>query len=172
MKSQSEIFWIGFSTVVFSIIIILLLNYSAQLTRKSYEVFMFSTFDDLALKSLSGFYISKLPILEKTYLQIAIDALVTLRRYKESERERVKKELHLGELVYYGIALGTYNASDFIYSNFDNYFGKGRWQLIIYYDKNLYQIYGYEIKSENIKSYVLTIPIPDQEVGYIILRVA
>lgn len=172
MISQSEIFWIGIIAVIFSIVIITLLNHSSQLTKKSYEVFRFSIFDDLALKSLSGLYILKVYTLEKTYLQVAIDSLVTLRNYKKEEWEKIRKELGLGKIAYYGINLGAYNASEFIYSNFDTYFGKGKWQLIIYYDNNFYEIYGYEIKNGEVKSYIFPIPIPDEEVGYIILRVA
>ena len=172
MKLQSEIFWIAIISIVAFISISLLLYYITQLSTKSQYFFRFSVIDDLALKALSSLYAARLPIVEKTYLQMSIDSLLTLRKWKEEEIERIKQELNLGDKVYYGIALGAYNVSDIIYPMMDEMIGKGRWQLIIYKDEKLYQIYGYEIKDvKNLKSYVLPIPMPDEEIGYLILRI-
>lgn len=172
MKFQSEIFWIAIISIVAFISISFLLYYISQLSTKSQYFFRFSVIDDLALKALSSIYAARLPIVEKTYLQMSIDSLLTLRKWKEEEIERIKQELNLGDKVYYGFVLGAYNVSDIIYPMLDEMIGKGRWQLIIYKDEKLYQIYGYEIKDvKNLKSYVLPIPMPDEEIGYLILRV-
>lgn len=171
MILQSELVWIVIVTIIASITIFYSLFNVSKFSVKVQEIFRFSTFDDLALKSLSNLYNAKFQILEKTYLQMAIDSLLYLKRYKK-EIDRVKKELNLGDKVFYGMELGAYNVSDTIYSMFDNLIGKNRWQLIIYYDENFFHVYGYEIKNlKELKSYVLPIPIPDGELGYVILKV-
>ncbi|MFH7904057.1 MAG: hypothetical protein QW409_03870 [Candidatus Aenigmatarchaeota archaeon] len=170
MKIQSEIIWIGMILIISSIVIVITLYYISQLSTKSQYFYRFSVIDDLSLKALASIYTAKPTFLEKTYLQTSIDALLTLNKWKESEREKVKQELGLGKIVYYGIALGAYNASDLIYPMLDNMIGPERWQLIIYKNQTLYEIYGYNIKSENVKSYVLPVPMPDEEIGYLILR--
>ncbi|MEM5820984.1 MAG: hypothetical protein QXP34_01535 [Candidatus Aenigmatarchaeota archaeon] len=173
MKLQSEIIWIGIILIISSIVIVITLYYISQLSTKSQYFHRFSVIDDLALKTLASVYTAKLPTLEKTYLQTSIDALLTLNKWKESEREKVKEDLGLGKIVYYGMALGAYNSSDLLYPMLDNMIGKERWQLVIYKNQSLYEIYGYNLKpSETIKSYVLPIPMPDEEIGYLILRIS
>lgn len=172
MILQSEIMWIVITIIITSITIFFSIYYSSIFSTKTQETFRFSIFDDLALKSLSNLYIAKSQTIEKTYLQMAIDSLLYLKRYKISEREKIKQNLKIGEIVYYGIALGAYNISDFIYPLFDNTIGSNRWQLIIYYNESLYHIHGYNLTSKIlIKSYILPIPIPDGEIGYLIFRV-
>lgn len=173
IKFQSEFLWIGISIVISSISIFFAIYYSSYFSAKTQEIFRFSTFDSLVLRSLSGLYSAKLEIVEKTYIQMAIDSLLYLRKYKEDEIKRVKEEIGIGDKVYYGISLGTFNTSDIIYSMFNNFIGEKRWQLVVYYNHSIYHIYGYDIpkNTKNIKSYVLPLPIPDEEIGLLILKV-
>lgn len=173
MIFQSEFVWIAIIIIITSITIFYAIYYSSTFSIKTQEIFRFSVFDDLALKTLTYLYTLKFELLEKSPLQMMIDSLLYLRRYGEEEREKFKENLGLGDKVFYGIELGSFNVSDIIYPIFDNLIGKERWQLIIYYNKNLYHIYGYEISKNvaNIKSYILSIPIPDGEIGYVVLRV-
>lgn len=173
MILQSETVWIATTILVTSMIVLLSLYYSSIFSSKVQESFRFSVFDDLMLKTLASVYVAKLQTIEKTYLQMAIDSLLYLNRYKESDREKAKEELKLGEIVYYGVFLGAYNVSDFLYPIFNNIIGAKRWQLVIYYNESLYHIHGYSIQAtkNTIKSYILPIPIPDGNVGYLMLRV-
>lgn len=177
MILQSEILWIGIVAIITSIVIFLSIYYSSIISEKTQEMFRSATFDDLVLKSLANLYISKPDVIEKTTLQIAIDGLSYLKKYRKSIEG---KEQELGEIAYYGIALGSYKASDLINPIFDETIGKERWQLIICNNtKNLNAdncyIYGNKEKLvkevSKIRSYVLPIPIPDGEVGVLVLRV-
>ncbi|MEM5816145.1 MAG: hypothetical protein QXL14_03825 [Candidatus Aenigmatarchaeota archaeon] len=170
MIFQSELIWILIVVIITSFVIIYSIYYTSYFSSKTHEISRFIVFDDLALRLIATLYIAKFQTLEKTYLQMMIDSLLYLKRYDEETRKRID----LGDKVFYGISLGTYNVSDIVFPIFDNFIGKNRWQLVIYYNQTLYYIYGNDIldnRKSNIKSYVLTIPIPDGEVGYIVLRV-
>lgn len=170
MIFQSELIWIIIVVIITSFVIIYSLYYTSYFSSKTHEISRFIVFDDLALRLIATLYIAKFQTLEKTYLQMMIDSLLYLKRYNEE----LRKQLDLGNKVFYGISLGTYNVSDIIFPIFDTFIGKNRWQLVIYYNQTLYYIYSNNIldnKKDKVKSYILTIPIPDGEVGYIILRV-
>ncbi|MEM4959750.1 MAG: hypothetical protein QXX12_07790 [Nanopusillaceae archaeon] len=170
MIFQSELIWIIIVVIITSFVIIYSIYYTSYFSSKTHEISRSIVFDDLALRLIATLYIAKFQPVEKTHLQMMIDSLLYLRRFDEETR----KQINLGYKVSYGISLGAYNVLDIIFPTFDNFIGKNRWQLVIYYNQTLYYIYGYNISDNrinNIKSYVLTIPIPDGEVGYIILRV-
>lgn len=162
MKCQSEIIWIGLIVIFTSLIISLLIYYLSNFSLLTQEKFYSAVQDENILKILSSLYTSKVPIVQKSVLHIAIDSMLSQRRIKGEQFKN---------LVYYGEVIATLNSSDFIYHYFDNYIGKNRWQLIVYYDKDIYNFYGYQISGKNVKSYVLPIPVPDEEVRLIVLRI-
>jgi hypothetical protein len=160
MKFQSEIFYIGLITIATSISISFLIYYSSTFSAKIKEKFSSNIFEQNTLTSLSNFYILRLPVFGKTYLQIAIDSMLNLRKFKGKEE--------YGKFVFYGRELGTLNASKIVYEYFDQYFGK-KWKITLILN-NLNVSYGYEIKTKY--SYIFPIPIPDDEVGYIKLEIS
>ena len=160
MRFQSEIFYIGLIAIATSISISFLIYYSSIFSAKIKEKFSLNIFEQNALVSLSNFYILRLPIFEKTYLQTAIDSMLNLRKFKGKEE--------YGKFVFYGKELGTLNASKIVYEYFDQYFGK-KWKVTLIL-KDLNVSYGYEIKTKD--SYILPIPIPDDEIGYIKLEIS
>jgi hypothetical protein len=160
MKFQSEIFYIGLVVIATSISISFLIYYSSTFSVKIKEKFSSNIFEQNTLTSLSNFYILRLPVFEKTYLQIAIDSMLNLRKFKEKDE--------YGKFVFYGKELGTLNTSQIVYEYFDRYFGR-KWKITLI-SNNLNISYGYEIKTKY--SYVLPIPIPDDEVGYFKLEIS
>ena len=161
MKFQSEIFYIGLVIVTTSILLSFLIYYSSIFSSKATEKTTFYIFDQNALSSISNFYTLRLPTFEKTYLQIAIDSMLYLRRFKG----RIIR--NVGKNVFYGYELGSLNSSQLVYEYFDSYFGK-KWRLTLVADVNV--TYGYDIKPLIV--YTLPIPIPDEEVRYLVLEIS
>lgn len=167
--SQSEIVWISLISSLSAFFIFYLLYHSTQFSSKSAELLRFYISDSALLESLGYLYIANFQPIKKSYLQMMIDSLLFLKNFEEKFLERH----NIGDKVYYGIYLGTYNVSDIVYPFFNSIIGENRWQLVVFYNQNLYHIYGYNISeiSRNIRSYILSIPIPDGEKGFIVLRV-
>jgi hypothetical protein len=160
MKFQSEIFYIGLIAIATSISISFLIYYSSIFSAKIKGKISSNILEQNTLTSLSNFYILRLPVFGKTYLQIAIDSMLNLRKFKGKDE--------YGKSVFYGKGLGMLNASQIVYEYFDQYFGK-KWKITLILN-NLNVSYGYEIKTKY--SYILPIPIPDDEVGYIKLEIS
>lgn len=98
---------------------------------------------------------SKVPILEKSYLEIGIDALL--------QGTYTNKEL---DKVFYGLEIGSVNVSKVIPSLIDKYV-KGRWSLKIITPDGEYT-YGKVGIRKVTYSYEVLVPIPEQRVGKII----
>jgi 3-deoxy-D-manno-octulosonic-acid transferase len=98
---------------------------------------------------------NKLPIVEKTYLEIGIDAIL---QGISSNRELYK--------VFYGIGVGNVNVTEVIPYLLENYV-KGRWELVIITPDGKHT-YGSIDKKKVIYVYEALVPIPEQRVGKVI----
>lgn len=104
--------------------------------------------------TISSLFNSKLPFVEKTYIQIAIDSILE-GHYRNKERYQ----------VFYGIGTGRLNVTEIIPPFFENYV-KRRWELKIETPESNYT-YGHIEKKKIIYSYEALIPVPEERIGKI-----
>jgi hypothetical protein len=98
---------------------------------------------------------NKLPIVEKSYLEVGIDSIL---KGVATGEEKYK--------VFYGIGIGTVNLTEIISPFLDNYV-KRRYELRIITPDGEY-IYGKLEKKEVLYVYEALIPVPEERVGKVI----
>ena len=98
---------------------------------------------------------NKLPFVEKTYLECAIDAILQ-GIYLNKEQNK----------VFYGVGVGEVNLTEIIPPLLEKYVS-GRWELAIIMPKVTYTYGGIERKNV-IYSYESLIPIPEERVGRVV----
>ncbi|MEM5814973.1 MAG: hypothetical protein QXD89_00580 [Candidatus Aenigmatarchaeota archaeon] len=109
--------------------------------------------DENGLNVLKGLFDTKLPIIEKSHLEVCIDALL--------QSENKNKEL---SKVFYGAQLGTTYCNEILKNYFNNYLGE-IWRLELIANEVKYS-YGSENYDKNlIYSFSFVVPVPEEKVG-------
>ena len=101
---------------------------------------------------------NKLPFVEKTYLECAIDSILQ-GNFSKIEMNK----------VFYGLGTGKVNVTEIIPPMLDKY-TKGRWELRVITSDGEYTYGGIE-RKEVIYTYESLIPVPEERVGKVILSI-
>jgi hypothetical protein len=101
---------------------------------------------------------NQLPLVEKTYLETAIDAILQGEFMQEDKNK-----------VFYGNAIGSVYVNEIIPPLLDNYIS-GRWKLEVTTPDGYY-IYGKPNLGKIIYTYTTSIPVPEERVGELILSI-
>jgi hypothetical protein len=155
MKAQAEEFFY-LATIVFSaILLIIFLSYQQSTRGKEVlQALQERIYSEELADVGSILFNSKLPFFEKYYIQAMIDGILQGKDYS---------------FVYYGKALNTTNITQILEPLLDQSF-KGRWRIEVILPKDT-QVYG-ELKKEKVLySWENLIPVPDENVGKIILSI-
>ena len=107
------------------------------------------------LLSLAG---EKLNFLEKRPLEIAIDSILQEHLVKTGKKK-----------VFYGIAIGLVNCTEIIPPFLDREFGS-HWSLEIYLEKEKV-VYGHKPQGDSFYVYEMLIPVPEEKIGKVVLKV-
>jgi hypothetical protein len=155
MKAQAEEFFY-LATIIFSgILLIVFLSYQQSTRGKEVlQTIQERIYSEELANVGSMLFNSKLPFFEKYYIQAMIDGILQGKDYS---------------FVYYGGALNTTNITQILEPLLDQSF-KGRWRIEVILPKDT-QVYG-ELKKEKVLySWENLIPVPDENVGKIIISI-
>jgi hypothetical protein len=155
MKAQTEEFFYLVS-IIFSatFLITFLLYYHSTREREISKTLQQRIYDEELAGLGSMLFNSKLPFFEKYYVQAMIDGILQGKDYS---------------FVYYGKALNTTNITQVLEPLFDKSFRR-RWRIEVILPKDT-QVYG-ELKKEKVLySWENLIPVPDENVGKIIVSI-
>jgi hypothetical protein len=155
MKAQVEEFFY-LATIIFSgILLIVFLSYQQSTRGKEVlQAIQERIYSEELANVGSMLFNSKLPFFEKYYIQAMIDGILQGKDYS---------------FVYYGKGLNTTNITQILEPLLDQSF-KGRWRIEVILPKDT-QVYG-ELKKEKVLySWENLIPVPDENVGKIIISI-
>lgn len=155
MKSQAEEFFYLASIIFSAIILIAFLSYQQSMrgieVSKTLQERIYS--EELANLG-SMMFNSKIPFFEKYYVQAIIDGILQGKDYS---------------FVYYGRGLNTTNITQLLEPLLDQSF-KGKWRIEIVLPKDTH-VYGELKKEKAVYSWENLIPVPDENVGKIIISI-
>jgi len=155
MKAQVEEFFY-LATIIFSgILLIVFLSYQQSTRGKEVlQAIQERIYSEELANVGSMLFNSKLPFFEKYYIQAMIDGILQGKDYS---------------FVYYGKGLNTTNITQILEPLLDQSF-KGRWRIEVILPKDT-QVYG-ELKKEKVLySWENLIPVPDENIGKIIISI-
>jgi len=155
MKAQAEEFFY-LATIIFSgILLIVFLSYQQSTRGKEVlQTIQERIYSEELVDVGSMLFNSKLPFFEKYYIQAMIDGILQGKDYS---------------FVYYGKVLNTTNITQILEPLLDQSF-KGKWRIEVILPKDT-QVYG-ELKKEKVLySWENLIPVPDENVGKIIISI-
>jgi len=154
MKSQVEEFFYLIAIATFLLLIIIFLIH--QKASKGVEVKMVvreRTINEGIATLVLNLFNTKLPIVEKSYVEIGIDAILDGENLDE---------------VIYGVGVGKVNVSEMILQFLDKYM-RGKLEVTIVTPGGSYT-YGKINEKEKIYVYESLIPVPEEETGKIVVR--
>ena len=157
MKGISQDFFSIFLIILsLSIFSFLILNFITSETGRIKRVVEERFITESGVSSILSLYFSRLNYFEKYYLEGVIDAILQnsiIKKHKKS--------------VFYGTGAGSLNTTEIIEPLLKRYFGD-RWYLEIILGKRK-ESFGRKPTGKNVFVVEVTIPVPEEKIGKIIL---
>jgi len=127
---------------------------NVRITKKLNEF----SLDQSSSSTLISLYLTRIPTIKKYYAEALIDGIL-----------QGKSMNHPLDKVFYGASIGKLNNTEIIDSVFEKYLDK-KWELLVATPEGEMN-YGTRLHDNLLYVYTLPLPVPDERIGNITLKI-